>query len=84
MLQAPVGPLREAYEQGKFSKESGPFQKLSDNLIYRVRVRNRAHVTKILELHELNPRQCGRQESCHPVSGRCRVLAYHVEHGDIE
>ena len=38
----------------------GPFEKLLDNLIYCVRMGNRAHVTKILKLYELNSRQRGR------------------------
>ena len=38
----------------------GPFEKLLDSLIYRVRMGNRAHVAKILKLHELNSRQRGR------------------------
>ena len=40
---------------------SDSFQKSLDNLIYGVRMSNRAHVAKILELHYLDSRQCGSQ-----------------------
>ena len=47
-------------------------------------MRNRAHVAKILELHKLDSRQRGRQQSCDPVSRWRRALAHHVEHRNIE
>ena len=40
---------------------TGPLEELADDFIYRLRMGDRPHVAEILELHDLNLRQCGRE-----------------------
>jgi hypothetical protein len=42
---------RRISEHSAWCEELGPFEKLLNNVVYLVRMRNRAHVAKILELH---------------------------------
>jgi hypothetical protein len=66
---------RRILERSPWCERLGPFEKLLNNVVYLVRMGNRAHVAKILELHYLDLWQCGRKQPCHPYAGpRCSRL----------
>jgi hypothetical protein len=44
-----------------------PVREIAEYVVYLVRMGNRAHVAKILELHYLDLWQCGRKQPCHPL-----------------
>src|SRR5262245_43991268 len=61
-----------------------PLEKLRDSSIYRFRMRNRSHVIKVLELDEVDSRQCVHQEAGDSMGRLRRALANHVQHRYIE
>src|SRR5258705_12777534 len=62
----------------------GPFEKLRNCFIYRVRMSNWTHMAEVFKLQKFDSRKCRGQKSGYAVSRPCRALADHVENRNCQ